>query len=395
MMSHRSRRRGGLIMLAVLLALVASSLTPTSTGVVGTAVAATTNRVVYNDRLATGWSNWSWSSNVNFAYTQALYRGTASIRWRIDAAWGGLYLHTNNPVLTKDTTTLQFALRASQSNQRLNVILYGDNDQRLGARPLSELGGNPPAGSWKFYKIALNKLNAAGKRITGVALQDAAGNAQPAILVDEIRFVDTATAPAPSPTPTPSPSPSPSNCSTIPAYTEIRPNNTPFNQTRGQPTDPNKFTGVESWRPYYEKINGACTGTTEQILEWAAKKWGFDQLGYVDLAKAMAVVETWWDQQAVGANGEVGILQVRPGWPDWEKAQWSTAYAADYAMAVVRSHYDGNSWLGHQTKGRLRDSVAAWECGCAYNGGNWYATRVFEYYQSKPWQRPGQPPEWF
>jgi hypothetical protein len=26
------------------------------------------------------------------------------------------------------------------------------------------------------------------------------------------------------------------------------------------------------------------------------------------LAKAMAVVETWWDQQAVGAPGEVGIL---------------------------------------------------------------------------------------
>ncbi len=186
------------------------------------------------------------------------------------------------------------------------------------------------------------------------------------------------------------------DCSAIPAYPEIRPNdNATANQTPGRPTDPNAFYGEPNWQPYYAQINGACTGTTEQILEWAAKKWGFDDLGYPDLAKAIGVVESWWRQPTIGIHGEVGILQVNPVWPDYGPAQWSTAYAADYAMAVIRSHYDGNSFLGGQTAGDLQGAVAAWECGCAYNGGGWYATRVFDYYNSKPWQHPGVPPDWF
>jgi hypothetical protein len=374
--------------MAVLLAYVlAFVLVPWASPKAATVQAATADQVMYGDRLAAPWSNWSWSSNVNLAYTATVYRGAQAISWRATAAWGGLYLHTNTAVPTTPTTKLQFAVRASQANQQLSVSIYGTNNRVLGTQPLAQVGGVPPANSWKAYDVPLSKLGAAEQQVTGVVLQDAAGKAQPNVLVDEIQLVGVATG-----TGTPPPT---TNCSTVPAYTEIRPNNTPFNQTAGRPTDPAKFTGVESWRPYYNKINGACTGTTEQILEWAAKKWGFDQLGHADLAKAMAVVETWWDQRAVGAHGEVGILQVRPGWPDWEKAQNSTAYAADYAMAVVRSHYDGNSWLGAQTTHKLRDSVAAWECGCANNGANWYATRVWEYNQSKPWKRPGQPPEWF
>lgn len=187
------------------------------------------------------------------------------------------------------------------------------------------------------------------------------------------------------------------DCSTIPAYPEIRPDDNSYaNQTPGQPTDPNAFYGEPNWYPYYAQIDGNCTGTTEQILEWAARKWGFGQLGYPDLAKSIGIVESWWREPTVGIHGEVGILQVNPVWPGWEMAQWSTAYSADYAMAVIRSHYDGNSWLGGQTAGDLYGSVAAWECGCAYNGGGWYATRVFNYNDNnKLWQRPGVPPDWF
>ncbi len=352
------------------------------------AAAAATEQIIYGDGLASGWQNWSWSSSVNFQHSLA-YRGARSIWWRADGPWGGLYLHGDNPVQTSAGTTLRFALRASEGDQRLTIALIGDGGRYLGGRRLSEVGGDPPRGNWRAYDIPLSSLGAAGQRITGVLLQDAEGTAQPYVEVDEIALANL-----------------PDSgggggggggleCSAIPAYREIRPGNAGYNQTAGRPTDPSKFYGEERWRPYYARVNGACTGTTEQILEWAAKKWGFDQLGYPELAKAIAVVESWWRQTTIGPNGEVGILQVREVWPDWEPARWSTAYAADYAMAVMRSHYDGNSWLGGQTKGNLRDSVAAWECGCAYNGNNWYANRVFGYLDSKPWQRPGQPPDWF
>jgi len=186
------------------------------------------------------------------------------------------------------------------------------------------------------------------------------------------------------------------SCDDTGSQTEIRPENDVFNYTPGRATDPARFSGPESWRPYYERINGACVGSTETILAWAAQKWGFDGLGYADVAKAMAVAETWWKQGFSADGRQVGILQVHlDHWPDGEPARWSTAYAADYAMAVVRSHFDGASWLGDTTRGNLADAIAAWECGCAANGDGWYAKIVFGYLAAKPWQRAGSPPEWF
>jgi hypothetical protein len=249
--------------------------------------------------------------------------------------------------------------------------------------------------------LPLANLNGVGKLIKGMVLQEYLGTAQPTVYLDEIGFA-AGTSSSATPTATPA---SATACSTVPAYTEVRPGNTVYNQTPGRATDPSKVANSDSFRPYYLKIDGSCTGTTEQILEWAAKKWGFGSapsvlggpaLGYPDLAKAQAVAETWWHQEAIGPHGELGILQVSPNvWPDPLPAGWSTAYSADYAMAVVRMHYDGNSWLGAGTKGDLRNAVAAWECGCAWNGWNQYANYVFGYYDSKPWKRPGQPPEWF
>ncbi len=156
------------------------------------------------------------------------------------------------------------------------------------------------------------------------------------------------------------------------------------------------------FRPYYDKINGqGCTGTTEQILEWGAKKWGFDQLGYPDLAKAMAVKESWWRMSLLGDYNASGyacsrsIMQIRGtqnscgGWPDALYTASSTAFAADYAMAIVRYHYDGASWLGAGTRGSIRNAVGAYYCGCGSNGANAYTNEVFSVYQNKPWRQAG------
>jgi hypothetical protein len=350
--------------------------------------AAAADQVVYGDGLANGWQNWSWSSSVHFLAWGG-YNGSQAMAWQVTGAWGGLYLHTDSAVQTVADSALELALLATQWNQRLLVAVYGADGRPVGhSRPLAELGGDPAPGRWTTYRIPLASLGAGGQRIAGVILQDATGAPQATIMVDEVRLTGTALASVPVA--------GASGCGGVPAYGEIRWENSAQNGTPGRPTDPGRFWGHPGWRAYYDRIDGACTGTTEQILEWAARKWGFDRLGYPDLAKAMAVLETWWRQASVGNHGEIGILQVHPvNWPDWEPGTWSTAYAADYAMAVVRSHYDGASWLGDATKGDLRGSVAAWYCGCAYSGGDWYASWVFQYYETKPWKRPGQPPEWF
>ena len=207
------------------------------------------------------------------------------------------------------------------------------------------------------------------------------------------------------------------NCAGVPAYPEIRPENSVANQTPGHPPNPayRDWHALPGLGPYYDRINGqGCLGTTEEILEWAAKKWGFDQLGYPDLAKAMAVRESGWQQSAKGDyesgtcswcvpgfpgydHQSYGILQVkRTSWPgSYPLSAQSTAFSADYAMAGVRYHYDGGSspWLGDGARGDIRNAVAAYYCGCGYNGAGWYASEVFKYYDAKPWQHPDQMPD--
>jgi hypothetical protein len=344
---------------------------------------------IYSEGLASGWQNWSWSSFVNFTASGAAW-GTKAIGWQILGGWGGLYLHTDSAVQTGSGTALQFALMGSREPQYLQVSVYGDNSHPIGwARSLSDFGGAPTAYQWKWYSIPLSALGAAGQRVSGVVIQDANGWAQPTIQLDEIKLTAVATGGGGT-------SSASGNCLGVPAYPEVRWENAAQNATPGRPTNPAAFHGWQGWRWYYDRIDGACTGTTEQILEWAAKKWGFDQLGYPDLAKAMAVQETWWRESFVGNHGEVGILQIHPTWwPDYQPASWSTGYAADYVMAVIRSYYDGAQWFGAATKGDLRGSVAAWYCGCPYAGWDWYASTAFHYNDTKPWKRAGQPPEWF
>ena len=351
---------------------------------------ASTDAVIYSDTLAGGWANWSWSSSIDFNATPA-YSGAYAIGWQTTGAWGGLYLHTDSPVQTVSGSVLHFALRASATGEQFSIGLYGQGNHLIGNNGLSPtaFGSAPAANSWTVYDIPLSAFGAAGQAVTGVAIQDSSGGTQPPVLIDDVKLAGVATSGS-------SGGGSTSNCGAIPSYPEVRPANTARNMTTGLSPDLSKVSPNDSFYPYYAKITGTCSGTTEQILEWAARKWGFDQLGYPDLAKAMAVVESWWHQSAVGPHGEVGILQVNPCcWADWQKARQSTAFDADYAMAVIRMHYDGNSWLGAGTRGNIRNAVAAWECGCGYSGGDDYATRVFSYYDSKTWQRPGQPPDWF
>ena len=147
------------------------------------------------------------------------------------------------------------------------------------------------------------------------------------------------------------------------------------------------------------RINGAFTGTTQEILRWAACKWGINQ----DVVFAQAAVESWWRQDTVGDFGtdasacppghkpspqhprcpqSYGILQNR--YPD-EKSSWpgigdSTAMSADTAYAAWRACYDGDeTWLntvphvGRYHRGDL------WGCVGQWFAGRWHTPRAQQY----------------
>src|SRR3990167_6348653 len=58
-----------------------------------------TSSVIYDDALSSGWSNWSWSTNINFDNPGPLFSGTRSLAFT-PSPWGAVYLHTDNPVDT-------------------------------------------------------------------------------------------------------------------------------------------------------------------------------------------------------------------------------------------------------------------------------------------------------
>src|SRR5215212_7406367 len=93
---------------------------------------------------------------------------------------------------------------------------------------------------------------------------------------------------------------------------EPRPENAAANQTTGFSGVTIDGAGGAFNARYAGRIDGAFTGTTDEIIQWAACKWGFDE----DTVRAQAVQESYWRQAGVGDwNGReylsYGLLQVK------------------------------------------------------------------------------------
>jgi len=248
--------------------------------------------------------------------------------------------------------------------------------------------------------------------------------------------------PSSSPTPAPTPSPSPPPASQAPAHfrtlppgsklpsgkqcakwVRARPKpenkgvNRRFNQRTGQALGSNFLSGDEpaADRKIVPRVNGNFTGTTKEILRWAACKWGINQ----NIVFAQAAVESWWRQNTQGdfgtdasacppnhrnlnAQGECaqsyGILQNRypyetSAWPD---AGNSTAMNADTAYAIWRSCYDGyETWLNTVQRGSQYQKGHVWGCVGRWFAGRWmtapalqYIAKVKQYESERIWETP-------
>jgi hypothetical protein len=168
-----------------------------------------------------------------------------------------------------------------------------------------------------------------------------------------------------------SPLPSDAECAArVRPAAENRPGNAVPNATRG--TSPNDK---------YPRVTGNFTGTTDQILQWAACKWGIDE----DVVRAQIVKESWWNQSNVGDNGEsFGLGQVRRPYHQTafedENAVRSSAYNVDYTYAGWRSCFEGNeTWLNQFERGREYTAGDLWGCVGVWFSGRWYTEAAVAY----------------
>ncbi len=132
---------------------------------------------------------------------------------------------------------------------------------------------------------------------------------------------------------------------------------------------------------YKDKVTGNFTGTTDEIIQWAAHKWGIDE----DVVRAEAVQESWWKMSANGDGGlSYGLMQIKStvSKGTFPLSRDSTAFNADYYGASIRYYYDGGAtWLNDACcfSGTTYKAGDLWGSAGAWFAGAWYTTGAVNY----------------
>ena len=149
---------------------------------------------------------------------------------------------------------------------------------------------------------------------------------------------------------------------------------------------------AQSEMPYARYVTGRFTGTTDEVIQWAARKWGFKP----DLLRAVATVESWWRMSTVGDNGDsFGLFQVRRPFhctePVCEQFRGDAALNADYYGGILRSYYDGKQrWLNTVSGDeRSGDERSARGSGKRYRRGDLWGS-VGAWFSGRWWNEPAR-----
>jgi autotransporter family porin len=167
------------------------------------------------------------------------------------------------------------------------------------------------------------------------------------------------------------------------------------------------------------RITGAFTGTTDELLQWTACKWGFDE----DHIRAEAVQASDWTQPLAGdwttdpslcpsdaetrpTDGGVecaptyGMFQIvwryhKSAWPMFRD---STPFHLDYIFGLRRVCFEGwdTSQGARATSGVPYTANDEWGCVGAHFSGSWYddgakryITAVMGQLAGRVWTTPG------
>jgi len=206
---------------------------------------------------------------------------------------------------------------------------------------------------------------------------------------------------------------------------EVRPGNRTYNQTK--PTglaihrvNPATQAYDPRWNSYIlGRITGNFTGTTDEIFQWVAAKWGLPD----NLIRTIAYMESDWRQSNYGdfvdnraecppgyqklpcpvTFGIVGTKSTSwPGIFPWNRD--STAAAVDVLGAWLRGCYEGWVWWlrGANRSHGTYHAGDLWGCVGAWYSGNWldgspaqpdtgenYIALAQHFYKAEPWLQPG------
>ena len=286
--------------------------------------------------------------------------------------------------------------RGDQCGGAPRMVVWIDGVKRL-SRSVS-------ATSWTGYRTDV-AIPAGGHRVKISFTNDwRTSTCDRNLRVDRVRFVEVAAAPTPAPEPPTVPEPS-AKATTRPvgepplgdreAATRVarspwepRPENTAANQRRPTESELAEFYSAPPEQPYTRYVTGGFSGTTDELIRWAAWKWGVDE----DVLRAVAVQESDWHQSMLGdyVNGaptSFGITQIKDQWHDpghpgtYPLSQESTAFNLDYYGRAFRSCFDGQEMWLETVSGNGRPYAAGelWGCVGLWYSGRWHDSGAEDY----------------
>jgi hypothetical protein len=165
--------------------------------------------VIYDDRIAAGWQDWSWGAKTNPQATITGQLGSASLSMAYTSRGGGLKLHRETPLAVDPTMVLQFRVHGGSGGARLRVELR--DGATIFAAPAALA---PEAGRWRLVAIPISKFTPAPSRINELVIRDDGGTLT-SVTFDQIQL---GAAPRPVPA-TPLPNPDP-GAMIVPVYSE-------------------------------------------------------------------------------------------------------------------------------------------------------------------------------
>ena len=169
-------------------------------------------------------------------------------------------------------------------------------------------------------------------------------------------------------------------------------------------------------RPVQPASPGNFTGTTDEIIQWAACKWGFDE----DVVRAQIAKESWWCQRNGGdfttdpsrchpdtlrcrrsARGVRRISRRQQVRYPYHGSAPSRGDVLDglqprLRLAAGRTCFEGyETWLNQFERGRDYAAGDLWGCIGAWFSGRWYTppaatyiAAVQDYLDQRIWTRP-------
>ena len=177
---------------------------------------------------------------------------------------------------------------------------------------------------------------------------------------------------------------------------EIRPENLRYNETRPSPgvrmalKDPAQRAYDPRWNEHVlGRITGDFTGTTDEVFQWAAAKWGLPD----ETLRVVGLMESAWRQDNAGdvvddpracPPGYEAPCPVTFGIVGTKSTSWegifpwnrdSTAAAVDVLGAWLRGCFEGWVWWlrdhGNRSEG-VYGPGDLWGCVGAWFSGDWY-----------------------